>query len=236
VLHAVHSVGAKPHFLDCDLDGNIFDLPKGISILAHMFGKPAPVWGPKVIEDFAMALGARKPRGIAIGSFYATKMITTGHGGFVSGCDVDDLVAYDNQDEYKVRYNYRMSGIAAAMGEVQLRKLPQFIQRRRDIADRYFQELKDSRVELPSRANDHVYYRYVVRARDAESLIRFLKARGIEAKRPVYRPLHTYFSKLRGKYRGAEELHRRAVSLPIYPTLTGKEVDRVVEAVGSFPG
>ena len=183
-----------------------------------------------------MAVGSRKPRGPAIGSFYATKVMTTGHGGFVSGCDVEDLLRYDNRDDYQVRYNYRLSGLAAVVGEVQLKKLPQFIQRRRKIAEYYYRELDGSPVELPPRNRNHIYFRYVVRPRDADSLIRFLARRGIEAKRPVWRPLHTYFSESRGKYRGAEEMHQRAVSLPIYPGLSDDEASRVVEAVRAFPG
>lgn len=236
VLNAVRYVGAEPEFLDNDENGLVTRVARGVTIVPHMFGLPAPFHGPKIVEDFAMAIGARKPRGPAIGSFYATKVMTTGHGGFVSGCDVDDLLAYDNRDDYRVRYNYRMSGIAAAIGEVQLRRLPGFVKRRREIADMYFRELDRAAVELPARSPDHVYYRFVVRARDADALIRFLGRKGIEAKRPVYRPLHTYVSKFRGKFRGAEDLHRRAVSLPIYPTLSDRDVGRVVEATRAFPG
>lgn len=114
--------------------------------------------------------------------------------------------------------------------------MPLFIKTRRRIADTYFRELARARVELPSRAPEHIYYRFVVRARDADALIRFLRGRGIEAKRPVYRPLHLYFAKVRGRCRGAEELFRRAVSLPIYPSLSARDAGRVVEAVRAFPG
>ena len=236
VLNAVNYVGARPLFLDVGPDGNITEVPGCVTIAAHMFGHPAPFGGPRIIEDFAMAVGSRRPKGPAIGSFYATKMLTTGHGGFVTGCDVEDLLRYDNREDYRVRYNYRLSGLAAAVGEIQLKKLPRFIQRRRKIADYYYKELDGGPVELPPRHRNHVYFRYVVRPKEADRLIRFLVRRGIEAKRPVWRPLHTYFSGNRGKYRGAEEMHRRAVSLPIYPGLTDREAERVVEAVLAFPG
>ena len=236
VLNAVKYVGARPLFLDVGPDGNIQDIPDCVTIVPHMFGHPAPFGGPRMIEDFAMAVGSRKPRGPAIGSFYATKVMTTGHGGFITGCDVEDLLRYDNREDYKVRYNYRLSGLAAAVGEIQLKKLPEFIKRRRQIAEYYYRELDGSRVELPPRNRNHIFFRYVVRPKDADRLIRFLARRGVEAKRPVWRPLHTYFSGSRGKYRGAEELHRRAVSLPIYPSLTKEESSRVVEAVRAFPG
>ncbi len=236
VLNAVKYVGARPLFLDVGCDGNIREIPDCVTIAPHMFGHPAPFGGPRIIEDFAMAVGSRKPRGPSIGSFYATKVMTTGHGGFVSGCDVADLLQYDNREDYQVRYNYRLSGLAAAVGEVQLKKLPRFIQRRRKIADYYYRELDGGPVGLPPRHRNHIYFRYVVRPKDADQLIRFLARRGIEAKRPVWRPLHTYFSGNRGKYRGAEEMHQRAVSLPIYPGLSDPEVARVVEAVRAFPG
>ncbi len=53
---------------------------------------------------------------------------------------INDLREYDNRDDYILRYNYKMTDIQAALGLSQLSFLEKFIERRREIAARYFQE------------------------------------------------------------------------------------------------
>jgi len=248
VLNAVRYTGAEPVLADVSAETGNLD-PEEVRrrlrartravIVPHMFGRVAPVeeirrLGPAVIEDCAMALGGKVGlRGeISVFSFYATKMIATGHGGMVVardrrlGARVRDLVRYDNRDDYRVRYNYRMSGLAAAVGRVQLGRVPEFVKRRRQIADYYYRTLG-----LGAPPRDHVFYRFVLRVGPVGRFVRFMAARGIECKRPVYRPLHRYFPLPAGEFPGAEELHRTRASIPIYPSLRAVERDRVVRAV-----
>ena len=97
-------------------------------IAPHMLGRPAPVrelraLGVPVVEDCAMALGGKVglQGDASVFSFYATKMMATGHGGAVVARDravvrrIADLVDYDNREDYRVRYNYRMSALVAAV-------------------------------------------------------------------------------------------------------------------------
>jgi perosamine synthetase len=251
VLNAVNYVGAEPILADVapetanldpgDVKHRLRAGTKAI-IAPHMLGRPAPVvelqaLGVPVVEDCAMALGAQVGAGgeVSTFSFYATKMIATGHGGAVVARDrsvlrrIEDLVQYDNREDYRVRYNYRMSALAAAVGRSQLAKVPEFVKERRRIADYYYRSLG-----LGEPPPGHVFYRFIVRVGPVERFVRFMAARGIECKRPVYRPLHRYFGRPSGEFPGAEELHRSWASIPLYPSLDRKERERVAVAAREF--
>jgi perosamine synthetase len=244
LLNAVTLAGATPVLIDC-VPGGSNACPEdaagklsprtGAIVVAHMFGTPAPLagflaLGPPVIEDCAQSIGAAcGGRGIlAIGSFYATKVITTGHGGVVATSDpelaerVRDLTHYDNREDWQPRFNYGLGETAAALGLWQLERLDSFLKRRAEIRSRYNQALG-----IPETPHEAIAYRYVVRVPDASAAIRALEAVGIDAKRPVYAPLHHY---LGTEAPHAQAAHAQIVSLPIYPLLSGEEVARVAEA------
>ncbi|MBV8882138.1 MAG: aminotransferase class I/II-fold pyridoxal phosphate-dependent enzyme [Planctomycetaceae bacterium] len=247
VLNAVHYTGAEPILADvspetCNLDPD--DVKRRLRagtkaiIAPHLLGRPAPIrelraLGVPVVEDCAMALGASVGREgeVAVYSFYATKMMATGHGGAVLARDraivrrIEDLVQYDGREDYRVRHNYRMSALVAALGRSQLAKVPDFVKRRRRIADYYYGTL-----ELGEPPRGHVFYRFVLRTGPVERFVRFMASRGIECKRPVFRPLHRYLASSTGEYPGAEELHRHWTSIPLYPSLRRDEMERVALA------
>ena len=251
VLNAVRSCGAEPLLADADpltANHDPLDVQRRLRartravVVPHLFGRPAPVreirrLGVPVVEDCAMSLGGEGGLlgDVSVFSFYATKMMATGQGGMVVTRDrgraslVRDLVEYDNRDDYRVRYNYRMSGLVAAVGREQLRRVPEFVKRRRRIAEYYYGTLG-----LGALPAGHVFYRFAVRVRDVGRFVRFMAARGVECKRPVYRPLHRYFARAPGEFPGAEELDRSVVSAPIYPALRPGEVERVGRALGDF--
>jgi len=140
-------------------------------ILVHSFGEPADIdsfldiskrYGIQIIEDSAQALGAtykgRKVSSyglISVLSFYATKVITTGEGGMLLSNSSDiinrakDIREYDKKERFKLRYNYKMTDMAAALGLSQLKKLPSFIKRRKGIAHTYDSVLKREKKNLP---------------------------------------------------------------------------------------
>ena len=251
VMNAVRYCGAEPVLADSDPETANLD-PRDVRrrlrvrtravIVPHLFGRPAPLreirrLGVPVVEDCAMSLGGEGGLlgEVSVFSFYATKMIATGQGGMVVTRDrrraaiVRDLVDYDHRDDYRVRYNYRMSGLVAAIGREQLRRLPDFVKRRRRIAENYYGTLG-----LGALPPGHGFYRFTVRVRDVGRFVRFMAARGVECKRPVYRPLHRYLARAPGDFPGAEELHRTVVSVPLYPALRPGEVGRVARALGDF--
>ena len=77
------------------------------------------------------------------------KLICTGHGGFVFSKNknlidkISDWLEYDKRDNYDHCYSASMSDLEASMGIVQWKKLPNFIERRREIAVQYSHGLRD---------------------------------------------------------------------------------------------
>jgi dTDP-4-amino-4,6-dideoxygalactose transaminase len=191
-----------------------------------------------------MALGALyqgRPVGsigeAAVFSFYATKLITTGEGGMLVSNDERvlamgrDLREYDQKEDDRPRFNYKMTDFQAALGRAQLEQLPRFLERRHAIASWYQERLQDLQLQLPLALSDRmtVYYRYVVKGLlPADTYLAKLQDLGVEARRPVFQPLHTYLG-LDG-FPGAEEAWEKAISLPLYPSLSDGEIERILEA------
>jgi perosamine synthetase len=216
-------------------------------ILVHSFGLPADPepflsLGPPIIEDCAQAAGAQlngrltgSNGRLSTFSFYATKMFTTGEGGMVATDDptlldqLRDLREYDERDDLKPRMNAKLTDLAAAIGLVQLKKLPAFIARRRAIAEHYSQALAGAPVDLPSDAktSGHIYHRFIVRLKrePVDRVIAALEKEQIHCRRPVYQPLH----RLRGLsgFSTSDRVWQHALSLPCYPSLTDQEAQRV---------
>ncbi len=259
LLCAVDAAGAQAVLVDCEPGEYWMDVDAARSaitpstvalVLVHPFGRAAPVapflqLGPVVIEDCAQSLGARRggiPTGsaaeIAIGSFYATKVITTGQGGLVATGDsaaaahVRDLLEYDQREDYRLRFNSRMPELSAALGRWQLARLPRLLQRRREIADRYRTALQGFRLPVPTGDEEPIDFRFVMRVPRAVEAIDQLRAQGVGARQPVYRPLHRY---LGGQFPHADAAQDQTISLPIYPALTDHEVGRVIAAVRELP-
>lgn len=265
LLHAIHYRDAVPRPVDVDADSFAIDPyqvrgslePETKAVIApHMFGLPAPVdeildLGIPVIEDCSMTIGTEF-RGnkvgsiadVSIGSFYATKLLCSGSGGFLATDDdeiytrANDLVNHDEREEYKVRLNYRMNNMQAAVGRVQLNKIDDFIERRRELAKNYLSTLQEAPVGLPSDPTEgnHIYYRFVIESgpMDRHVMENFFEEKDIEIKGPVYKPLHRYVNLSDEEFPNTTSAFRQNVSLPIYPDLTNEEQQKVIETLFEF--
>ncbi|MCX5833836.1 MAG: DegT/DnrJ/EryC1/StrS family aminotransferase [Deltaproteobacteria bacterium] len=251
LLQAVSYVGATPVLADIDprtFNIDVVDLKKRVTkktkaiIVPHMFGLPADMeeilsLGIPVIEDCAQAIGAKYGSArvgslgkVSIFSFYATKMLATGEGGMVLSDDEDllervrDLRDYDEREDHLLRFNYKMTDMQAALGVSQLKKLPLFIWRRREIAES-FNRCLDGESALPPVAppgREHVYYRYVALLDDESApFIDEMRKKGVDCRRPVFKPLHRYLNL--SDYPVAEDVWRRSVSIPLYPSMMNGE-------------
>jgi dTDP-4-amino-4,6-dideoxygalactose transaminase len=228
----------------------------------HLFGLPADMDAITevadrhriaIVEDACQAHGAEF-RGRRVGSFghgafslYATKNMTTAEGGFITTNDdrlADWLRLYRNQG-MRARYqfetlgfNYRMTDIAAAIGAVQLDKLPRNTERRQAIAARYDAAFGELPIGLPVTPNGrtHVFHQYTLNvggARDA--IVADLKEHGVGA--DIYYPIPVH----RQQYIQERGLHadlpvtdaaaEQTLALPMFPGLTDDEQDQVIEAV-----
>lgn len=258
LLHAIRHVRATPVIADIEEDTfNISprDARKRLTkrtkaiIVPHMFGLPAELseiisLGVPVIEDCAQSIGSRYQGACAgamgalsVFSFYATKMIATGEGGMVLSGRPDliekirDLRDYDEKKDDRVRYNYKMTDLQAALGRSQLGKLQRFIQRRREIAGQYDRCLPDVGIQIPVKppGRDHVNYRYVILLDHSDDFMARMRTVGVDCRRPVFKPLHEYLG-LPG-YAVTSRIQERAVSIPIYPSLTDQDMRSIIDGI-----
>lgn len=262
LAQAVMRCGARPVLVDADagtLSLSAEDAKRRLTartrgvIVPHAFGLAVDLssfaaLGVPLLEDCAQTLAARldgRPVGslgqVAVCSFYATKLLTTGEGGLVAGPPA--LVAraredrdYDERQDFAPRFNYKLTDLQAALGRSQLARLDEFVGRRRAIAARYRIRLAGLPCRLPPEAGDrHVYHRFVVMLdQPLDGVIEALQARGVSARRPVFRPLHRALG-LHG-FPEADRLWQQALSLPCYPLLTDAEVDTVASALAQALG
>lgn len=230
-------------------------------IVPHMFGVPAIVneiigLGIPVIEDITLSLGVSfkgKLVGtwgaLAVCSFHASKMIACGEGGILAALNQDFLYkarylnGWENEQaslrvkavnipEYELRYNFHLSDIASALGISQLRKLPRFSSRRRELAQHYTKELSGlSGLLCPTAKESNIFFRYLVAIErgDPIFIIKKFSDFGIEAGRGVYPPLHRFLKEPNDWYPCAERAVNTLISIPLYPALTNNEVDYILD-------
>ena len=225
--------------------------------------------GVTLLADAAHSLGATY-RGRSVGrladaselSFHPVKPITTGEGGAVvtddaaladraarfrtHGITRDPSVMERDEggwyyEQHDLGFNYRMTDLHAALGTSQLRRLDDFLARRRTIAATYLEQLADiDSLTLPTVRPDVEpgWHLFVVRVRDAARRRPFfnrLRELGLGVQ-VHYIPVHhhPFYRRLGftvGSCPVAEDFSARAVSLPIFPLMSDDEVGRVVASV-----
>lgn len=266
LVHAAHASGGRPLLVDVDgCTGNMEQLPAAeptcaAAILPHMFGRASPLASRlaerlPLIEDLAMALGTEGvgTAGLAaVCSFYATKVITAaGEGGMVVTDDeslareLRAIREYDGHVLDRPRWNYKLTDVAAAVGRVQLRRLPELLARRSDLAARYDEVTGDCGFRRPDPGQDprvgQNHFRYVlsVPQESLQSMLQEFSDHGVGARRPVPTGLHDALSSAAGSrgtgasgglFPGTRRMLTTALSLPLYPSLTENEVQQVLAA------
>ena len=191
-------------------------------------------------------------------SFHPVKHVTTAEGGAVTIDDAETAtrlrrfrnhgITTDHRErartgswayqQVELGFNYRLSDLQCALGTSQLRRLPEWIARRRALAARYDELLESVEGVTPLALRDgagHAYHLYVVQlAADRDTVFAELRAAGIGANVhyvPVH--LHPYYRERLGTGPGlcpvAEDAFSRILSLPLFPALTPSDVARVVD-------
>lgn len=218
-----------------------------------------------LIEDSCEALGSSADgrKAGAFGdcgtfAFYPNKQMTTGEGGMVV-TDRDDIALaarmMRNQGrdpdsawlEHKVLgYNYRLSDISAALGISQLKRLPELIAKRSQVASWYAEALAPLgghlRTPLPREETDVSWFVYVVSlasrysAEDRDRILAHLRKRGIGCNnyfpcihlQPLYRDLYGFCG---GEFPIAEAAADRSIALPFSARMTKEQVETVASAL-----
>jgi dTDP-4-amino-4,6-dideoxygalactose transaminase len=224
--------------------------------------------GLQVIEDSAETLGGtfmgKMTGSFATGcfSFFPTKNITTGEGGMLT-TDDDDLAekvkalaghgivkgTFRREQEMEpwhreasmAGYNCRMSGLLAAIGVEQMKKLPAMNERRRANAAYLSERLDFDEIDLPVEDRDcrHVFQMYTVKVRgvDRRDFVLGLREEGVMASVHFSPPLHkqAFYAERYGTAPGVlpvtEQVAATIVTLPMYPQLTNGQLDYMVAAV-----
>tara|TARA_Y100001958_G_scaffold157744_1_gene153627 strand:- start:446 stop:1585 length:1140 start_codon:yes stop_codon:yes gene_type:complete len=223
----------------------------------HLYGHPAamdrlrPVaerHGLALIEDAAQAHAASL-HGVPVGaagtvaafSFYPTKNMTSGEGGMIVTDDPDIERAarllrnqgmerrYENE---VVGFNVRMTDLHAAIGRVQLAKLPGWTAQRQ--ANAAYLDAKLSGVIVPPVADGavHVYHQYTIRSERRDELMQQLADQGVGS--GVYYPIPTHRLPSFDLDLDLPETAKAAaevLSLPVHPALSDEDLATIVEAV-----
>ncbi len=213
-----------------------------------------------VIEDAAQALGAsfdgQKAGSFGLTgcfSFYPAKMLGgAGDGGMVVTNDenlAEKLWLLRDHGQQRTTgdilyygFNSRLDNLQAAILDVKLKYLPQWIERRRELAGIYHQGLADvSYLRLPPPPQSQgryfdVFQNYVVRAQDRDRLVEHLRACSIEVLISWTKPMHhqqalglTHFH-----LPETEQISQEVISLPLNTELSNEQVKYVIESVRNF--
>lgn len=231
----------------------------------------------KVIEDCAQAHGAaitgRRVGAwghVGVFSFCQDKIISTGgEGGMVTTNDYDvweKIWAYkDHGKSYDAIYNrthpfglrqvhesfgtnFRMTEMQAAIGRIQLQKLPQWQslrQRNAAILDKYFLTIPAFRVAIPPEHIKHAYYKYYVFLKldklkpdwDRNRLIATLQARGIYCQTGIFSEIYREIAFVRANLHPAERLpiakmlSDSSLMFQVHPTLTSLDMETIARGV-----
>ena len=235
--------------------------------------------GLRVLEDAAHALPTthggtlvgQLDSDAAVFSFYANKTMTTGEGGMVvtrnaemaarmrvmrlHGINRDAFDRFTSKTPawyYEIvapGFKYNMTDMAGAMGRVQLRRLPAFLQRRQQLAARYLEGLHDLPLILPADApagDIHAWHLFVLRLPDnagitRDEVIQQLSDAGIGTS-VHYVPLHRqpYWRDTYGltpaMFPEAEKAYQQMFSIPLFTAMSDAEQERIIEALQHILG
>jgi len=251
----VHQIGMPADIASIVSIAREFDIPV-VEDAACAAGSEISLDGGRTFEKIG------KPHGdIACFSFHPRKILTTGEGGMITTRSKEydtecrllrgqamSVPALDRHqadriilETYsKVGYNYRMSDIPAAVGIEQLKKLPEMVRRRREIAERYREGLKDLLwlglpVEPPyARTN---WQSFAVRLlpgapRQQKDFMQYLLDNGVVT-RPGIMNAHQEppYAGQKVSLKHSEEARARNVLLPIFSAMSDENVETVIEVI-----
>lgn len=195
---------------------------------------------------------------LAVFSFHPVKHIACGEGGMITtnneslykkllllrthGITRDSSQLVQNHGPWyyemlDLGYNYRLSDINCALGISQLQRAEEGLLLRKKIARRYDEAFKNSRIKHLIEGNgvSHAYHLYIIQIQNRAELYDALRKNNIFPQ-VHYIPVHLmpYYRNLGfkpGMMPVSEQYYEKCLSLPMYPSLTVDEQERVIETV-----
>jgi len=257
VYDAVRLAGGRPNLYDIDKDWcptsetiypKLTSNTKAI-VLVHTFGiacntdfissLPCPV-----IEDCCQSIGLMQNGRVvgsagryAVVSFHATKLMTTGEGGMAFSSDRNEFarlyeVKHGDSSELCVRAQFPLSDLQAALGLSQLKRYDTFLSRRSNIAEYYYNVLKEWPENLPLAIRDKsIFFRFPIRIKnlDYDNVKNWYLEKGIHVRRGVDELLHRRLGFADEGYHNTAIYFNETLSLPIYPALTDSEIEYIAQ-------
>lgn len=221
-------------------------------------GEIASKRGLALYEDAAQAHGAAlndRPVGtfgtMTMFSLYPTKNMTSGEGGMVVTADEETarrvrlLRNQGMERQYEnelIGFNARMTDIHAAIGRVQLTKVDAWTEMRRSNAAFFDSNLSGVTVPPVAEGARHVYHQYTIRVEDdRDGFVKALKDEHAIGS-GVYYPIPNHRLASLAQYAPGldlpqtERAAREVVSIPVHPSLSAADLDRIVTAVNALAG
>jgi len=225
----------------------------------HLFGRPAPIdelleLGVPLLEDAAQAFGApgvAQRSAASTYSFFPTKnLFCLGDGGLVVTNDPElaervRLLSFhgsrDKVDFELLGYNSRLDELQAAFLRVFLTRLDEWNRGRREAAARYAELGLGELVELPADEPGHIYHLFVCRSQERDAIRDALRAAEIGTATYYVTPLHLQpalrgLGYERGSLPVTEQVAQENFSVPLWPTISTRQQERVIDVVRSAVG
>ncbi len=218
--------------------------------------KIAKKYNLKVMEDSAQSHGAyfKDKRSGNLGdasgfSFYPGKNLgALGDGGAVTTNNeelantIKALANYGSHKKYENLYkgiNSRLDEMQAAMLRVKLRYLDNEVEKRRDIANYYLENIKNKNIILPVvRAEDnHVWHLFVIRTKNRDELQKYLLDNGVQTLIHYPIPPHkqnAYKEWNNESYKISEQIHDKVLSLPISGVQSFEDTKKIIRKINEF--
>lgn len=188
---------------------------------------------------------------MAVFSFHPVKMITTGEGGAITTNNkqldekiellrshgiTKDAIKFDNKsdgdwyyEQQALGFNYRLTDIQSALGISQLKRLDNFVTKRRKIAKQYCDQLDDDILPYQHPDTNSSWHLFVIQTKNRKEIYQNLKKQGVMAQVhyiPVnHQPFH--YAKI---LKNNNFFYQHCLSLPIYTDLNEEEMSKIISS------
>jgi dTDP-4-amino-4,6-dideoxygalactose transaminase/predicted nucleic acid-binding protein len=240
--------------------------PKTKAIMVvHLYGQTcemdkiyeiAKKFNLKIIEDSAQAHGAyyKDKKAGNLGdasafSFYPGKNLgALGDGGAITTNDKDlmeVIKALRNYGSYKKYenlykgYNSRLDELQAAFLRVKLKYLDKIIQKRKQIAKYYLENIKNDKIILPKIITDSVWHLFIIRTKDRDKLQKYLLDNKIQTL--IHYPIPPHKQKAYKEWNNlsfpiTEKIHKEVLSLPMSEVMEKNEIEYICKIINNYEG